>query len=62
MVQIVKKGQTIELKKKDGVGLSSVAIGLGWGKRQVSGGFLSKIFGGGGSVDLDASCISYDAS
>lgn len=62
MVQIVKKGQSIELKKKDGLGLSSVAIGLGWGLRESSGGFLSKLFGGDGSVDLDASCISYDVN
>ena len=61
-MQLVKKGQSIELKKKDGSGLSSVAIGLGWGKREVTGGFFSKLFGGDGSVDLDAACIGYDGS
>jgi tellurium resistance protein TerZ len=61
-MQLIKKGQSIELKKKDGTGLTSVAIGLGWGRREVSGGFLAKLFSGDGSVDLDASCISYDGS
>ena len=67
----LKKGQKISLSK-DGRKLRLVEVGLGWGQRTITyqekvGGF----FGFGGSletrtkkedVDLDASCIIYNAS
>lgn len=59
----LQKGQRISLEKEAGRGLSRVVMGLGWGMKQVeSKGFLG--FGGGvrqESVDLDASCLLFDA-
>lgn len=59
----LQKGQKISLEKEAGGSLSRVIMGLGWdtasgGKR----GFLGGLFGGGGggSIDLDASCILFD--
>ena len=57
---LIQKRQSIELSKNGEV-LPAVAIGLGWRKRESSGGFLKKLFGGSGFADMDASCISYDA-
>jgi tellurium resistance protein TerZ len=61
MAVSLKKGQKISLSKEGGAQLTRVAIGLGWGKRQVrSAGFFG--FGAGTrlhDVDLDASCIVY---
>jgi tellurium resistance protein TerZ len=68
----LSKGQKISLTKESGESLSSIAVGLGWGKRETrsqvkKGGFLG--FGGQmvtetskEDVDLDASCILYDDS
>lgn len=59
----LQKGQRISLDKEAGRGLSRVVMGLGWGMKQVqSKGFLG--FGGGArqeAVDLDASCLLFDA-
>ncbi|MCP5158925.1 MAG: TerD family protein [Gammaproteobacteria bacterium] len=59
----LQKGQRISLEKEAGRGLSQVVMGLGWGMKQVqSKGFLG--FGGGTrqeAVDLDASCLLFDA-
>ena len=64
------KGQTIDLRKNDkgeSFDLSSVTIGLGWDVKQSHGGcggFLGKLFGGGGSeeaeYDLDAIAFLLD--
>lgn len=51
----LSKGQKISLQKKDGGGLSNVAVGLGWAKKKGFLGFTS-------DVDLDASCILFDQS
>ncbi len=60
----LQKGQRISLEKEAGRGLSRVVMGLGWGMKQVqSRGFLG--FGAGSrqkAVDLDASCLLFDAS
>ncbi|MFZ1640818.1 MAG: TerD family protein [Candidatus Contendobacter sp.] len=60
----LQKGQRISLEKEAGHGLSRVVMGLGWGTKQVrSRGFLG--FGAGTrqeAVDLDASCLLFDAS
>ncbi len=60
----LQKGQRISLEKEAGHGLSRVVMGLGWGMKQVqSRGFLG--FGAGTrqeAVDLDASCLLFDAS
>lgn len=61
------KGQTIDLRKNDKgelYDLSTVTIGLGWDiKKKTSGGFLGKLFGGGGEeqeYDLDAIAFLLD--
>jgi tellurium resistance protein TerZ len=60
----LQKGQRISLEKEAGRGLSRVVMGLGWGMKQIqSRGFLG--FGGGvrqEAVDLDASCLLFDAA
>lgn len=63
----LQKGQKISLEKEAGTSLSQVKMGLGWdvagaGK---SGGFLSGLFGGGGSndsIDLDASVVLFNSA
>jgi tellurium resistance protein TerZ len=57
-MQLIKKGESIDLVKKDGGGLEQVAVGLGWGQKTKKG-----FFGGTKyiDVDLDASCILYDS-
>ncbi|MCQ4319027.1 TerD family protein [Stutzerimonas stutzeri] len=69
MALSLAKNQTISLEKTAGNGLKKVHMGLGWDpvqKAKPSGGFLSRVFGGGDSggdaVDLDASCIMMDAA
>lgn len=56
-MQLVQKGQSIQLKSKSGAQLKSIAVGLGWGKK-IKKGFFGGIKEVG--VDLDASCILYD--
>ena len=59
----LQKGQRISLEKEAGRGLNRVVMGLGWGMKQVqTRGFLG--FGAGTrqeAVDLDASCLLFDA-
>lgn len=58
----LSKGQTISLAKEaSGSGLSRVRMGLGWDPVKKKGGFLSGLLGGGGGdIDLDASCLMLD--
>jgi tellurium resistance protein TerZ len=49
-------GQRISLDKEAGVALSAVRMGLGWDVAKSKG-----FFGGGSSIDLDASCGVFDA-
>ena len=60
----LQKGQRISLEKEAGRGLNRVIMGLGWGMKQVhSKGFLG--IGAGSrqkAVDLDASCLLFDAA
>ncbi|MBK1702364.1 TerD family protein [Thiococcus pfennigii] len=52
----LEKGQRISLEK-DGAELSEVSLGLGWGRRTKKGFFgTSEV-----DVDLDASCLLFDA-
>lgn len=54
------KGQTVSLAKSDGGALTRATMGLGWDVRKAKG--LRGIFGGGGGdVDLDASCLLFNA-
>lgn len=54
----LRKGQKVSLSK-DNAGLSKVVVGLGWdaAKGGGSGGFFSSIFGGGDTIDCDASAL-----
>ncbi len=55
-MQLVQKGQSVQLKSKSGAQLTKIAVGLGWGKKRKKG-----FFGGVKEVDvdLDASCVLY---
>lgn len=53
------KGQSIRLEKSSGGSLSRVTMGLGWDVRKTKG-FLGMFGGGGGDIDLDASCLLFD--
>lgn len=50
----LQKGQKIDLSK-GGSGISKLMVGLGWDEAPRSKGFFG--FGGGASIDCDASCI-----
>lgn len=52
------KGQKISLEKGDGSSLTKIFLGAGWDVAK-GGGFFG-MFGGGGSIDLDASAILFD--
>ncbi|MDP2177227.1 TerD family protein [Methylicorpusculum sp.] len=53
------KGQKISLDKESGQALSKVIMGLGWDAAK-KGGMLGGLFGGGGGpIDLDASCVLF---
>lgn len=54
------KGQKISLAKADGASLTRIYLGAGWdvAKRRRLHGKL--IYGGGSSIDLDASAILFD--
>ena len=54
----LEKNQTISLEKTGGAGLTKIDLGLGWEPEK--SGFLGKLMGGGGAIDLDASCILLD--
>ena len=53
------KGQKISLQKEAGRALTKVVMGLGWDVRKVRGFFGMK---DGPPVDLDASCVVFDAA
>jgi tellurium resistance protein TerZ len=56
------KGQTISLEKKGGGGLTRIVMGLGWDVAKRKGFLGGLLGGGGGDVDLDASCVLFDAA
>lgn len=55
----LQKGQTVRLEKSGGGTLTRVAMGLGWDVRKAKG-LLGMFGGGGGDIDLDASCLLFD--
>lgn len=59
MVSLVK-GQSVRLEKRGGDTLARVTMGLGWDVRKARG-LLGMFGGGGGDIDLDASCLLFDA-
>ncbi|WP_426005076.1 TerD family protein [Bacillus sp. DWP3-1] len=57
MAITLEKGQRIDLTKGK-AGLTNILVGLGWDPVSQGGGFLGKLFGGGGAdVDCDASVL-----
>lgn len=56
----LQKGQSVRLEKSGGGSLTKATMGIGWDVRKAKG--LGKLFGGGGEIDLDASCLLFDAS
>lgn len=52
------KGQKISLEKEAGQPLSQVIMGLGWDAAKPKG-LMGGLFGGGDSIDLDASCVLF---
>ncbi len=54
------KGQKVSLSK-DGGTLSRIFMGCGWDVAK-KGGLLGGLLGGGGDIDLDASCLVFDQS
>ena len=55
------KGQKISLEKEAGGQLTRVVMGLGWDAKK-KGGFLGMFGGGSQEIDLDASCVLFDAA
>lgn len=55
------KGQKISLEKGDGSSLTKIFLGAGWDVAK-SGGLFGMFGGGGGTIDLDASAIVFDAN
>lgn len=55
----LQKSQSVSLAKEARDGLTTIKLGVGWDVAK--GGFFGKLLGGGGEIDLDASCITFDA-
>ncbi len=57
----LSKNSSVSLKKEaGGGGLSRIALGVGWDMVAPKG-FFAKLSGGNESIDLDASCLVFDA-
>lgn len=57
----LQKGQTVRLEKSGGGALTRVTMGLGWDVKKAKG-LFGMFGGGGGDIDLDASCLLFDAN
>jgi tellurium resistance protein TerZ len=57
----LKKKQSVSLTKQSGSHMTSLKFGLGWDPAKKSG-LFGKLFGGEGSIDLDASLVLMDSS
>ncbi|UYV16513.1 TerD family protein [Porphyrobacter sp. ULC335] len=55
----LQKSQSVSLTKQAPNGLSQITLGVGWDVAKK--GFFGGLLGGGGDIDLDASCITFDA-
>ncbi len=55
----LQKGQKVSLEKKSAAGLGEILVNLNWNSKPLKQGFLSGLFGGGGSqaIDLDLGCL-----
>ncbi len=57
----LSKGQSVSLEKTAGGSMEVIIMGLGWDVTKPKG-LLGRLFGGGGNIDLDASCVLFDNS
>ena len=55
----LQKSQSVSLAKEAPNGLTQISLGVGWDVAKK--GFFGGLLGGGGDIDLDASCITFDA-
>lgn len=55
----LQKSQSVSLAKEAPHGLSQISLGVGWDVAKK--GFFGGLLGGSGDIDLDASCITFDA-
>lgn len=62
MAITLKKGQKISLDHEAGGTLTKVIMGLGWDAAKTERGIFGLFGDGVGNVDLDASCLLFDAS
>lgn len=53
----LKKGQKVNLKKSNPVGLGEILVNLNWNSKPVKKGFLSSLLGGNSGIDLDLGCL-----
>lgn len=54
----LQKGQKVSLKKTISSGLGEILVNLNWNSQPIRKGFLSSLFGSGGSgIDLDLGCL-----
>jgi tellurium resistance protein TerZ len=54
----LQKSQSVSLAKEAPNGLTQISLGVGWDVARK--GFFGGLLGGGGDIDLDASCITFD--
>jgi tellurite resistance protein TerA len=59
MIQLTKKGESINLSKDTNASFGEILVNLNWNqKSSASGGFFSSLFGGGSrNADLDLGCL-----
>lgn len=56
----LQKNGSVSLKKEAGGGLSIISLGVGWDVAKKTG-LMGMFGGGGGEIDLDASCLAFSA-
>src|SRR3546814_4168312 len=60
-ISLTKNSSVSLTKEAGGNGLTRIALGVGWDMAAATG-FFAKLSGGNDSIDLDASCLAFDAS
>jgi tellurite resistance protein TerA len=58
MIQLTKKGESINLSKESNATFGEILVNLNWNQKpKASGGFFSSLFGGSQNADLDLGCL-----
>jgi tellurium resistance protein TerZ len=60
-ISLTKNSSVSLAKEAGGGGLTRIALGVGWDMVAAKG-FFAKLGGGTDSIDLDASCLAFDAT